>query len=252
MASYSVPPPPSYYYPEPFTSGRTLARVVMGFLSLNVALRLLGIVSLLWQIALLHQIAAGTQVATEAATANDDRQQLIGALQSLAYILTAVFFLIWIYRAYRNLKPLRQHPAYSAGWSVGYFFIPFINLVRPHQIAQEIWQKSDPETVGVDSRVQPMYDSGTTSALISGWWALWLFAQIGNWFALSIERRAELAPDLVSASWLELAADVLLSLAAVACLLVVKQIDDRQEERYRRLQMMSAPPDFYAPPMPGS
>jgi hypothetical protein len=252
MASYAIPPPPSHYYPEPFKSGRTLARLVMGFLLLNLALRLLGIVSLLWQIDLLNEIASGAQVATEAARANDDRQQLITALQSLVYIITTVFFLIWIYRAYRNLKPLRQYPAHSAGWSVGYFFIPFINLVRPHQIAQEIWQKSDPETVGVDSRVQPMYDSESKSALISGWWALWLFAQIGNWLALSFAERSQSANHLISESWGDLVADALLSLAAVTCVLVVRQIDDRQEERHRRLQMMSAPPDYNAPLMPGS
>jgi hypothetical protein len=251
MASYSIPPPPAHYYPEPFKSGQLFARLVMGFLSLNILLRLWGILSLLWQIELINQIASGAEVATADATANDDRQQLVAALQALAYIVTAVFFLIWIYRVYRNLKPLRQYPAYAAGWSVGYFFIPFINLVRPHQIVQEIWQKSDPETVGVDSRYQPMYDSATQSALISGWWGVWLFAQFGSRIAAVFEKRAETPAAYVSASWMELAADALISFAAIACMLVVKQINERQEERHRRLQLISMPPNYYAPPVPG-
>lgn len=48
------------------------------------------------------------------------------------YILTVVFFLIWLNRSYKNLTPLgAQDLAYSSGWAVGYWFIPFVNLVRP-------------------------------------------------------------------------------------------------------------------------
>ncbi len=57
-----------------------------------------------------------------------------------------VFFLIWIYKAYKNLTPLRAyHQEFSPGWAVGWWFIPFLNLVRPYQVVREVYNESDPE-----------------------------------------------------------------------------------------------------------
>jgi heme/copper-type cytochrome/quinol oxidase subunit 2 len=47
-------------------------------------------------------------------------------------IATIVFFLIWEYRAYKNLSALNaQNLEHSPGWAVGWWFIPFANLVKP-------------------------------------------------------------------------------------------------------------------------
>jgi hypothetical protein len=48
-------------------------------------------------------------------------------------------------RAYRNLPALgAESPRFSSGWAVGAWFVPFLNLVRPKQIMDDIWRASDP------------------------------------------------------------------------------------------------------------
>ncbi|QYO65100.1 DUF4328 domain-containing protein [Leptolyngbya sp. 7M] len=48
-------------------------------------------------------------------------------------IATIVLFLVWLYRAHKNLFSLKPtHLDFSPGWAVGWWFIPFLNLVRPY------------------------------------------------------------------------------------------------------------------------
>ncbi len=81
---------------------------------------------------------------TEAeAEANDARQALIGFGYLGVFIVTGVAFLKWIYRANLNCRGFgAQDMRFTPGWSVGYYFIPFLNLVRPYQSMKEIWQVS--------------------------------------------------------------------------------------------------------------
>jgi len=32
---------------------------------------------------------------------------------------------------------------FTPGWAVGYWFVPFVNLVRPYQIVADLWLRSD-------------------------------------------------------------------------------------------------------------
>jgi hypothetical protein len=69
----------------------------------------------------------------------------VSLLQLLIFIATAVAFLMWLHRAYRNLPALgATRLDTTPGWAVGYFFIPFANLVKPFQAVREIWHESAP------------------------------------------------------------------------------------------------------------
>src|SRR5688500_18010935 len=50
------------------------------------------------------------------------------------FIAVVVFFLIWVYRAFNNLSALKPgNLEFSPGWAVGWWFIPFANLIKPFQ-----------------------------------------------------------------------------------------------------------------------
>ena len=59
--------------------------------------------------------------------------------------------------------PSQQEPAtldyhdqrFSPGWSVGWWFIPALNLLRPYQVIKEIWRGSYPNT-GADRQPAPL------------------------------------------------------------------------------------------------
>lgn len=113
-------------------------------------------------------LARSGSVTLESAEANDFRQMIMGLIYLAVYIATAIIFMKWIYRANLNCRgfgatDMKDTP----GWSIGWYFIPIMNLFRPFQAMKEIWMVSaDP----VNWRTQK------TGALLGWWWALWLLS----------------------------------------------------------------------------
>lgn len=171
---------------------------------------------------------------------------LVSILEILLRILTIVFFLIWEYRGFNNLSALKaRNLEFSPGWAVGWWFIPFANLVKPFQAVRELWNESDPE---FDEETGFLYTSGGTPEIIGFWWAAFLlsgfFARISNAFFDSKSGNVSdyLPVVLIAASLLQLAAAILITL-------IVKGITQRQEQRFDRLastqEFSPPPPNFY-------
>jgi hypothetical protein len=150
----------------------------------------------------------------------------------IALIATAVVFLIWENRVYKNLPALGvPRPDFSSGWVVGSWFVPFLNLVRPYQIVKYIQDKSDPETVSVGGGY---YDAGGNFSL-KAWWGFWLASNISDRFFTRIYRNAEKLEDHVAAGWADIFSSGLTIVAACLAIAVVRDITSRQEERSKRL-----------------
>lgn len=107
---------------------------------------------------------------TEEAEVNDARQSMMGLILLGVYLVTAITFMRWIYRANVNCRGFgAQGMTFTPGWSVGWYFVPFLNLVRPFQAMREIWQVStNPK------RWQTVEDTG----LLTVWWTLWIITRI--------------------------------------------------------------------------
>jgi hypothetical protein len=166
----------------------------------------------------------------------------------IAFIATAVMFLIWENRAYKNLPPLGvPRPDFSSGWVVGSWFVPFLNLIRPYEIVKYIRNMSDPETVSVGG----YYESGG-NIMLKAWWGFWIASNIVDRFFARIYRNAEKLEDHVAAGWADIFSSGLLIIAACLAIAVVRDITSRQEERRKRLMDASqqqfwgagASPDF--------
>lgn len=180
---------------------------------------------------------------------------LLAILEFIIYVTTVVFFLMWLYRAYKNLRGL--NPAnrldYSPGLAVGSFFIPFANLIFPYRIVKEIWQKSWPAD-------EALLYAPSPPATFPLWWTFWLLASFGgniSWRITFDENIAESTKTIVS-----IGASALSILAAVFAYLVVDAIDKRQEETSRKVNLEPTsgppPPQTFSPvsdvvaPMSGS
>ncbi|HEX5527883.1 MAG TPA: DUF4328 domain-containing protein [Solirubrobacterales bacterium] len=88
----------------------------------------------------------------------------------LAVLVSAGVFIAWFYRAYKNLRRLGvQSMRYGDGWAIGAWFIPFFNMVRPKQIANDVWRGSER---GVDVGAQ--WHQVEVPNLVHWWWALYL------------------------------------------------------------------------------
>lgn len=114
-------------------------------------------------------------------------QLAIVACHFLIFIVTVVAFSKWVYRANLNSRGFgAADMKFTPGWSVGYYFIPFLNLVRPYQSMKEIWKVSlDPSD----------WQSKSATSTIRAWWGLWLVCG----FLGRREDRAHMAAETVDA-----------------------------------------------------
>jgi hypothetical protein len=150
----------------------TLTQWLKILLILSLLLDFIATVSGAMELGLLRSVQNGTFDGdfNEAATANDTRQQIIGIGQLALFIVTGIVFLVWIFRANRNARALgAQGMRFTAGWSVGWFFVPIMSLWKPFQAMREIWQAS--AAPGNWQAVQ-------APPLLGWWWAIYLINQI--------------------------------------------------------------------------
>lgn len=250
-------PPPMYAPPpmaggyqtiKPYESGHTRALLTSIFLGGGILLSLIGIISALMQIDLLTRALSGQGITSAEADANDAREMLIAVVQILNYIITVIFFLMWFHRAHRNLPALgAQGLEYSPGWAVGGFFIPFLNLVRPFQVAKEIWKASTTEE-GLTDATNWQYAS--VSPLLGLWWGAWLLGNILERVVTSFSKGAKELEDLIFLTRLDIAVSLFSIVAAILAIVVVLKIDARQTAKHRLLLAASPPPPQWAPPPP--
>ena len=164
---------------------------------------------------------------------------LVAILEILLRILTIIFFLIWLHRAYKNLPALgAKNLEFSPGWAVGWWFIPFANLVKPYQIMSELWNASDSD---FDPELFLSNSIGTPS-IISWWWGLFIIGNIVGRVADKLES-VNLAYSLVSL----IIYCALQGAAAFLIITIVRKITREQELRFQKLGALN---QFSTPPPP--
>ena len=129
------------------------------------------------QLDLLNDVSNGVAVSDEAFAANDLREQAIGYAYLAAFIVSAVFFILWFRRAYYNLQVRTGNCQHSDGWAAGSWFLPIISLYRPYQIMRELATETS-SLLSIASGKEVKSDTDT----IGIWWALWIITNyIGNY-----------------------------------------------------------------------
>lgn len=180
----------------------------------------LAIVSMLSDFAQLS-LARGGIITPEAAESNDTRQQMIAIVFLAAYIATAIGFLKWIRRANINSRAFgATGMEFTPGWSIGYYFIPFINLVRPYQAMKEIWKVSaDP--------VEWKNQKG--SALLGWWWTLWLLSGFLGQMSFRLSTRVDSPSSLETATIASIASAMVDIPLCVVAVTLISTIYRRQK-----------------------
>ncbi|WP_339750165.1 DUF4328 domain-containing protein [uncultured Rubinisphaera sp.] len=106
---------------------------------------------------------------------NDDLLQLylqrdavLSMVLLIIYIPTAIGFAKWIHRSNNNARALGAISLpISPGWSVGYFFIPIMNLWKPYHAMRDI---------SAASRNARNWYSENSLPIVLIWWFLYLIA----------------------------------------------------------------------------
>lgn len=124
-------------------------------------------------------VTYGTQI--------DNVGAVVGTLYTLAFIATVIANGMWIYRASSNAGHMAPSSArITPGWSVGWYFIPFANLVKPYEAMRQTWVTSLDPGAQLDA---------AGPSLLHQWWFGWL---VGGFLATASLRIAlnssEIAP----------------------------------------------------------
>jgi len=219
-----------------FRSLKRLATILTILLGISLLLDLVATLSDLDMLGFLQDAQQGRFGSPQEADQLDSRQTLIGLGQLAMILATGVLFVIWFRRAYRNLGSLGvSWLRFKPGWAVGSWFVPLLGVVRPKEIANDIWRASDPDQPrtmdgpALGARVSPVIDMWWATVLIAGAFARGSLSEPGSDLeALISHARSLLATDLISA------------VSALLAIAVVHMITARQHQRQARLADLDA------------
>jgi hypothetical protein len=207
-----------------FRDPTQLTRWLRYFLYASIAIDAIALFSDVLQYQLLSDFKLGIYssgaLATAAAEANDQRQKVIGLFQAGVAITTIILFAMWIYRANFNARSLgAQNMKFTPGWSVGYYFIPFLNLWRPYQAMKEIWKASKNPT---------SWESEERGAILPWWWFLFLIAGMFDNASFRTSMSAKEIHGLITSTGITIASNVVSILATIIALVLVGKIYEMQ------------------------
>ena len=157
-----------------------------------LALEIVSLISGYFQYDLLQTAANGGEISTETATANDTREQIIGIIYLIAYIISAVTFIQWFRRAYYNLHLRVNHLSQTEGWAAGSWFVPIVSLYRPYQIMKELYQETRELLVKKGLSINENFSTG----FLGWWWTLWIINNAIGQFIFRYSMKAESIDEL--------------------------------------------------------
>lgn len=149
----------------------------------------------------------------------DELSGLFGIVYVLAFVVfvaSVIAISMWIHRAHANLFAAGiEGLKYTPGWSVGWFFIPFANLVMPLLAMRELW---------TESRGMNWAPSDGTPAVLGAWWGTWLGGNILS----GVGSRIAESGGIAAGGLLAAVAAGLLMLSAVLLLRIVREVTAAQ------------------------
>jgi Domain of unknown function (DUF4328) len=145
---------------------------------------------------------------------------LCGFAQVGVFILTVILFLRLLYTAVKQAQGFATPFTYvSAGWAVGYWFVPLMNLYRPLDVMKHLF-KAYAAQAGAEAKPK------AGEQLLSAWWAFWILGNIVSWIFVRADLDISNAPGMLSYAEFDIGVNLLLVASAGLFALVVQRLDD--------------------------
>ncbi|NRA37721.1 MAG: DUF4328 domain-containing protein, partial [Planctomycetes bacterium] len=155
------------------------------------------------QIALLE----GGEFTDQQLEASDEEVGMSAILTLIIIIPTMIVFMVWINKACKNAHFFnRKAMSITPGWAVGWYFVPFANLVKPCTAMKEMFIAS-----GLKDKL----------AMVTVWWVAWLVFTIGNRVSgRQLDRAQDLESYVSAMSFCTVMELISILSTAIACILV--------------------------------
>ncbi|GAA3141457.1 hypothetical protein GCM10010466_35550 [Planomonospora alba] len=212
---------------------RAMAVAVIALLGVDALANLFALVTAVDRAFIVSALIDGSETVDAAAVEANDRLYLAGATaQTLTYVLTAVAFVIWLFRARSNAEAMMPVPhRRNAAWIVFGWGVPIVNFWYPRQIVDDIWTTSWLGSLGHTGLGGLTLRTARRSRLVSAWWLLWVIGMIiPNFVYRYAARRDDLSSYLLTAKTEIVFAVPVLACAALAAT-IVWRITGFQEHR---------------------
>jgi hypothetical protein len=175
-------------------------------------------------------IAAGT-AGPQDAIAHDEMSMPIYLFYILVYVVAGTLFLVWVNRSNKNLHAIGMTDMqFSPGWAVGWWFVPFINLVRGHTIVKELWEGSDSPSLQVS-------DAKKAPQLLDFWWGAWLISGLlARISGRMVNGDSPSLDDFQNSAYLGIAGSLVSLVAGYLVIRIVSAISEAQSNKRRQIR----------------
>ncbi|SEN36678.1 DUF4328 domain-containing protein [Lihuaxuella thermophila] len=216
----------------PYQSPKSRAKILQILLIVNIVFTCISMIGE-WIAIGVYSDSANAIPTDEETLMAEGLTGITGILFIPVYLATIVVFCIWIHRIYKNLpllgaKNLRMTP----GWAVGWYFVPFANLVKPYQGMKDAWNACSLDADQGDLS----WGERSAPGLIKWWWGFWLFSNSVSKLVVRIYNKAETTDELISAAKLSIFSGLIDLKLTVLALILVKRLTERQEKKWQALQ----------------
>jgi hypothetical protein len=223
-----------------FRSGNFIGNAVVAAFGILIALSVAGIFGSGWMILSPDssiEIAPGEFVETGTFIVS-----ISAILQLGVRVICVVLFLTWLYRVFRNLPAIgARNLEFSPGWAIGWWFIPFANLVQPYKVVKELYGESR-QAILREGAVD-VFEVSTEN--VGLWWGAFLLSM----FTLRISD-AMAGSDTVEPSRYfpvaYLAGQILFAVAAGLVMVIIRNVNSWQYQAFENRK----PLDTLLPPPP--
>jgi len=210
-----------------FRDSGSLTTWVRYMLYLQIVVAVISLISGNLEYQLLSDYKNGVYTSQEqaiaAGDASDQRQQFVGIIYLIVFVVSGFLILRWIHRANYNARQLGgENMKFSPGWSIGYYFIPILTLWRPYQAMKEIWKVSKEPS---DWELQD------TGAILPLWWFLWLISSVLGQLVFRLSLRAEELQEFINLNIVAQVSDALDIPLALVFLVIVNRVHSMQISR---------------------
>jgi hypothetical protein len=222
----------------PYLSPRPRSNFTTLFLILSIVANIGIALSLMFTQSLLQQMAAGSQPTAAEIATDTTRLGFCSVSLITVRIIAVIGFMFWTYRVARNLPALgTEDPEYSPGWTVGFYFIPILNLFRPYQAMLEVWIGSSPKQLDWKEKSQ------VSVPLLSVWWGVWLASAFVGRMLQGMAQGERGVDELLTHNYLVIAVVLLLEIPRdLLSIWLVRTVTAAQEQRHHLLVASPPPP----------
>jgi hypothetical protein len=222
-----------------YQSGHSRARWVVATALVTIAVTLFEFGADAAQVRVAARILSGQIVALNSVAATDTYVRVTYIVSEVALLVPFLVFLFWLHRAATNASVFARELRFTPGWAVGWFFVPFANLVRPARVVNEIWQTQDVAPVAATRVGRSVL---RISPLIPVWWGLWILdiGGLGGRLLGVVYSQTNSLADIRNATYLDMAYALVVIASLLATIRLVRRMDAREAAKAALLATQAA------------